>query len=104
MRRSAFGLLLPLVLALPARAETLTVSLTTPSGTLTQTRTVSDADETRLLNAIQGWATGQGQTSPNAAQSFSLLVDRWVAVTVQFVRDQESAAAASGVTSIGITP
>ena len=102
--RRLFTALWLIIAAVPASAETLTLSLTTPSGTLTQTRTVTDADETRLLNAIQGFATAQGLPAPNAAQSFSLLVDRFVATAVQFVRDQETAAAASGVTSIGIAP
>ena len=105
MRRWALApAVLALLATLPARAETLTLSLTTPSGTLTQTRTVTDADETRLLNAIQGFATAQGLPAPNAAQSFGLLMDRIVADTITFVRGQENAAATSGVTSIGIAP
>lgn len=86
-----------------ASAETLTGSLTTPQGTLSATRNVTGAHETRLMNAIAAYAQRNGLPAPTPAQAFDFLFDRWVGGIVAFVQEQEQIEAAAGVAPIGVT-
>lgn len=79
-----------------AKAETLTVTLTTSQGTLTATRTISTADEGKLHTAINDAIGG----SPTPQQMFERLVDFWVAKTVSYVKDHDDNAARNSVSAI----
>lgn len=85
-----------------ARAEMLTLSLTTGAGTLTQTRTLSAAHLSRLQDALSAAAIANGGSTLNAAQAFAALVDRWIVSAIILVRISEETTARAGIGSIGI--
>lgn len=89
-----------LLLALPAAAETITITV----GALSSTpRTISAAHVTRLQDAVRAEFAQQGLPAPTNQQIVDYLFGRAVAGWINFVRRQEQDAAIAGVTDVGIT-
>ena len=83
-----------------AWAETLTITLTTPGGPLTATRIISGADLNKLQTAYSAGMVAAGNATPTTGDVFTEMTKRWVASTIDYVRDYYNQQAKAAVSSI----
>ena len=91
-----------LLVGTAASAETLTITLTTPGGPLTMTRTISGVDLNKLQTAYSAGLVAAGVSSPTSANVFAEMTRWWVSSTIDYVRDYYDAQARATVPSITV--
>lgn len=82
---------------------TVQITLTGGQTILSATKTLSSSDLTTLQNTFTSILQEQGTQNPTLQQVFDYWVSRWVADTVNAVRQRQQLDAAKAVANISLT-